>query len=120
MTDTPLLEWRDNLPPDDDPKSIRWEECKRDQPQFLVTCYQLCLRAKRKGFERWSADAMFHVLRWETSMSTNDSEFKIDNNHSSYASRDLMKQYPDLKGFFETRKQKPKRKDLLPANNGIQ
>ena len=108
MTDTPLLEWRSNSQPDDDKTKIRWAECKRKNPFLLEKCYQLCLRAKQRGITRWSADAVFHVLRWETAASTGDLELKINNNYSSLAARELMTEYPELKGFFELRVRKPR------------
>ena len=109
MTDTPLLEWRSNSQPDEDKTKIRWAECKRKNPFLLEKCYQLCLRAKQRGITRWSADAVFHVLRWETSVSTGgDLGLKIDNSYTSLAARDLMAEYPDLKGFFQIKPRKPR------------
>ena len=108
MTDTPLLEWRSHSQPDEDKLLAGWVECKKKNPFLLRQCYQLCLTAKRRGITRWSADALFHVLRWETAASTNDLALKVNNNYSSLAARDLMAQYPELKGFFELRVRKPR------------
>jgi len=33
---------------------------------------------------------------------------KVNNNHQPFAARELMEIYPELKGFFKTREQKPK------------
>ena len=59
----------DDLPlfaPYADKLQTGWLLCKEKHPQLLRKCYELCITAKRRGIERWSADAMFHVLRWET------------------------------------------------------
>lgn len=85
-----------------------WEECKRKHPSLLHQLYGLCLRAKRKGYEHWSMDAAFHVLRFETAISTDDEGLKVNNNYSAFAARDLMRIYPDLEGFFQLRKQYPR------------
>ena len=106
LDDYPLLSWRSK--PQLDRLALAWEECKRQNPMLLKHCYQLCLTAKRRGFQRWSADALFHVLRWETALSTNDLSLKINNNYSSLAARDLMELHPDLEGFFELRIRKPR------------
>ena len=104
MTDLPLLNWRET--PKADKLQLAWEECKQRHPRLLIECYQLCLTAKRRGIQRWSADALFHVLRWETALTTGDLALKINNNYSSLAARDLMQQYPELAGFFELRVRK--------------
>jgi hypothetical protein len=88
-----------------------WNLCKKNNPSLLDQCYKLCLTAKQRGITRWSADALFHVLRWETAVSTNDLALKVNNNYSSLAARDLMRLYPDLKGFFELRVRKPRGND---------
>ena len=51
-------------------------------------------------------DGLFHILRWETRTSTGDLGLKINNNYTAFAARDLMDQYPDLRGFFKLREQK--------------
>jgi len=68
----------------------------------------LCKTAQDRGIKRWSADAMFHVLRWESALSTGDLGVKVNNNYSSLAARDLMDAYPELEGFFSLRVRKPR------------
>ena len=106
MSDTPLLEWREYLPPHADKLQTGWLLCKEKHPQLLRKCYELCITAKRRGIERWSADAMFHVLRWETAATTGDLALKINNNYSALAARDLMAMHPELAGFFTLRVRK--------------
>ena len=92
----------DDLPlfaPYADKLQTGWLLCKEKHPQLLRKCYELCVTAKRRGIERWSADAMFHVLRWETAATTGDLALKINNNYSALAARDLMAMHPELAGF---------------------
>ncbi len=85
-----------------------WQSVKDEQPHLLPRMAELAREARRRGFERWSADALFHVLRWETGLSTGgELGLKVNNNHTALASRDLMAQYPDLDGFFQIRERKP-------------
>lgn len=86
----------------------KWELVKEANPELLDHCYSLCLTAKDRGIQRWSADAMFHVLRWESALSTGDLSVKVNNNYSSLAARDLMDAYPELEGFFSLRLRKPR------------
>ena len=94
------------LPSNADKLQEGWLECKRQHPWLMKRCYELCITAKRRGITRWSADAMFHVLRWETAVTTGDHDLKINNNYSSLAARDLMFDYPELRGYFQTRVRK--------------
>tara|TARA_B100001173_G_C15969677_1_gene539445 strand:- start:552 stop:857 length:306 start_codon:yes stop_codon:yes gene_type:complete len=88
----------------------QWNAVKDANPSLLDECYQLCLQARSKGIKRWSADAMFHVLRWESSYHTESDGIavKINNNYSSLVARDLMDKHPDLEGFFSLRVRKPR------------
>ena len=52
---------------------------------------------------------MFHVLCFETGVTTDDhTSLKINNNYTALAARDLMEENPELKGFFQTRTRKPR------------
>ena len=91
-----------------DKLQIQWELVKEANPELLFHCYALCKTAQDRGIKRWSADAMFHVLRWESALSTGDLGVKVNNNYSSLAARDLMDAYPELEGFFSLRVRKPR------------
>jgi len=60
-----------------------------------------------KGFKHYSADAIFHRIRWETNRPEYElgEEFKIGNNHVSFYARAFMSMHPEHDGFFRTRKQ---------------
>jgi len=47
------------------------------------------------------------VMRWETRFTTGDLGLKCNNNHRAFAARDLMREYPELDGFFSLRQQGP-------------
>ena len=88
--------------------AIQWEKCKKKNPSLINDLAQLALELKSYGHTRYSMDGLFHILRWESRTSTSDMGLKINNNYTSFAARDVMDQYPDLKGFFQLREQKPK------------
>ena len=85
-----------------------WSECKRKNPRLLPHLARLALELKHAGHPRYSMDGLFHILRWETRLSTGDLGLRINNNYSAFAARDLMLQYPELEGFFQLREQRPR------------
>jgi hypothetical protein len=46
---------------------------------------------------------LFEVFRWEVLVSTNDPEFKINNNYAPYYARLIMQEHPEFGEIFETR-----------------
>ena len=85
-----------------------WTECKRKNPRLLPHLARIALELKHRGHSRYSMDGLFHIARWETGLSTGDLNLKMNNNHCAFAARDLMEQYPQLEGFFQTREQRPR------------
>lgn len=64
---------------------------------------RLALQVHARGFDRYSARALFHRLRWEEQIEKGNREFKIDNNHSAALARWFVARHPDMAGFFELR-----------------
>lgn len=89
------------------PKSLaeRFEHFHATNPHVFAELRALALRAKASGIERWSVDALFHVLRWERAIATrSDDGFRLNNNYTSHYARRLMDEVPELAGFFNTRR----------------
>ena len=86
----------------------QWDECKAKQPDLIPKLAEIARKLKRRGYQRYSISGLFHILRWETDETTGDHGLKVNNNHQPFAARELMEIYPELKGFFKTREQKPK------------
>ena len=90
----------------------QWEACKKRNPSLIPELARLAREMKTYGHKRYSIDGLFHILRWETRAETGDLGLKMKNNYTAFAARDLMDQYPELKGFFQLRTQKPHGKSL--------
>ncbi len=60
-----------------------------------------------RGHKNFSADAISHRIRWQTSIETTDEEFKICNDHISFYSRLFMLEHPKYDGFFRTKEIHP-------------
>jgi hypothetical protein len=61
------------------------------------------------GWDRYSADAILHRVRWETAVRGVNDQFKINNNYSAFYARKFREHYPEYEEFFETRKSKADR-----------
>ena len=76
-------------------------------PEVYRMFEQFVFELLRRGKTHYSADAIMHRVRWETSVSGRDEDdFKINNNHVSYYARLFIENHPELKDFFETRRQR--------------
>ena len=76
-------------------------------PEAFDEFVRIARQLKARGFERYSADGVFHILRWERLVSGVDAEgWKMNNVFASRMSRKVMDDCPDLAGFFETRQLK--------------
>lgn len=62
---------------------------------------------RQAGHKRYSADAVFHRIRWYTDVETKDeAPFKLNNNYTPYYARLWQKNNPNPPGFFRTRRVK--------------
>lgn len=76
-----------------------------DNGWVLTRLAHLALDLKRRGYHHYGIAALVEVVRYEHA-TTNDpsTDWKINNNYRAFLARDLMALYPDLDGFFETRR----------------
>ena len=56
--------------------------------------------AKRRN--KYSAKAIFHIMRWETELEEKDSEYKISDGWIAHYARLFMEKNPTHKGLFRT------------------
>ena len=77
----------------------------RDCPDVYPSFIRIAMDLKRRGYERYSSDGIFHVIRWQMATSGRDaSGFKLNNNFTAAMSRKAVAEYPELEGFFEMRR----------------
>lgn len=77
------------------------EQIEKLLPEFV----RIALDLKKRGFKRYSADGIGHLLRYFTAVNGGGT-FKINNNTISTLARRAMQEYAELDGFFETRRLK--------------
>ena len=67
-----------------------------------------------RGFEYYSAKAVWERIRWETEQAqTSEVEFKLNNNFPAFYARAWMKMNREYQGFFRTRIQISKAVDAV-------
>ena len=85
-------------------------------PEVWRMFVKLTLDRIDKGFAHYSADAIFHRIRWEMALPIYElgKEFKLNDNYTAFYARAFMRMYPKHDGFFRTRKQISKRNGASP------
>lgn len=87
------------------PGFLRWSQ---DNEHIVKAFIGLARRAQRRGMRRWSADAICHVLRFQTEWRERSaSGFKVDNNNVRWLALLAIDRCPQLRGFFEVRGRAP-------------
>jgi hypothetical protein len=71
------------------------------------------LLIREEGLERYSSDAILHIIRFYMRGRIRDrSGFRINNDYSSFYSRKFRERHPEHAGFFEVRTAKVDRKKV--------
>ena len=81
-------------------------------PHVYEVIKMLALRTKRAGRNQYGIAGLFEVLRWTHTIETHGDDFKLNNNYRALYARLLMKNEPELNGFFKLRK----RQSILSIN----
>ncbi len=87
----------------------QWWEFHQANDAVYGSLRQISLDLRRRGRERYGISGVFEVMRWHRAMSTTDQDYKINNNYKPFYARLLMRQEPELVGFFELREQTSQR-----------
>jgi hypothetical protein len=81
----------------------KFREFHAANPEVYQQLRALALQLHRRGRPRYGIGALVEVLRWNRAIQTTDEDYKINHNYKAFYARLLMKQEPELAGFFETR-----------------
>ena len=79
----------------------------RSNPQVYMELRDLARRLRNAGRRRHGIAALFEVLRYNRALTTVGDDFELNNNYRALYARLLMKNEPELAGFFELRKRQP-------------
>lgn len=81
-----------------------FEQYDRLNPLVWQMFKQFTFEVINAGHMRFSADSILHRIRWETSVITTDSRFKINNDFSADYARKFITEFPHYNHFFEIRR----------------
>jgi len=81
----------------------RFQQFHADNPQVYELFDRFTREVIRRGYKRFSSDAILHRIRWETSVVTTDRQFKINDHYTAYYARLWMQNNPQYDGFFSLR-----------------
>jgi hypothetical protein len=79
-------------------------KCPFPVPLDVCTLFEkLTLEVRSKGWQRYSADAILHRIRWHYQIDIGKRSFKANNNWTAPLARWFMACHPEADGFFELR-----------------
>lgn len=85
-----------------------FERYDKKHPQVYKRFCELTFGLIAKGRAHYSADALLHIIRYESVVQKEPGElYKINNNYSSRYARKFIAEHPEYKNFFETRVLRP-------------
>lgn len=81
-----------------------FEEFHYCNPHVFKMFVQYARQAKSRGYEKFSAKAIFERLRWYYNFEVvSEDEWKLNNNYTALFARLAIKEYPEFEGFFQLR-----------------
>ena len=99
---------------------IQFWEFHRKNPivyKYLVQ-FAFQWRMRRGNKAQLGMKALFERVRWQVSMGKTTGDFKLNNNHTAFYARLLMRNNPKLQDMFKVRRQRIQ-STLGPSNEGL-
>ena len=102
----PQLSFDWTLLDSDEPARDRYLAFHYANPHVMAELAAMARRLKDRGFQHYGIAALWEVLRYNHAMKTDDptSQLKLNDNYKPFYARDIMRTFPDLEGFFTTRR----------------
>ena len=85
------------------PKLKEWWAWHNKNPHVYELFERFTMSAISRGHTRLSAWLVVNRIRWETTVETSGSDFKISNDYIAYYARLFHAQNPEYDGFFVTK-----------------
>jgi hypothetical protein len=81
----------------------RFEAFHAANPHVAALLADMALALRHGGRTHYGIKALVEVLRFQYAVQTRGDAFKINNDFTAHYARLLMREHPELEGFFETR-----------------
>ncbi|MEM1212977.1 MAG: hypothetical protein AAGI68_11855 [Planctomycetota bacterium] len=90
-----------------EPLWVRFERFDDQHPEVYRAFCRIVEQLLQRRRTHYSADAILHVIRYETAISGADVEpYKINNDYAAFYARKWLAEHPAHPAFFALRKQK--------------
>tara|TARA_R100001463_G_scaffold25735_9_gene60799 strand:+ start:293 stop:610 length:318 start_codon:yes stop_codon:yes gene_type:complete len=89
-----------------DPIESDFRKFNRENPVIYTLFKEFTFQAINRGHKKLSSEMIINRIRWETSVMSNDKDYKINNNYKPFYSRMFMNEHPQYKDFFYKRTSK--------------
>jgi hypothetical protein len=87
----------------------RFHKFDQANPRFWNLFQRFAFEVINAGRDHYSADAIFHRIRWHVNIELNSTEpVKVNNDYAAHYARKFHDNYPQHSAFFELRKQTSK------------
>lgn len=99
------VDWQPVTQPENAGETIdeQFQAFHRANPHIYRILRALAMDYRRAGHDHCGIKMLYEVLRYQSGIYTRGDAYKLNNNYTSRYARLLMKQEPELAGFFETR-----------------
>ncbi len=81
----------------------RFERLLEAHPEFYTEFKRHAYALMKRGHKNYSADGIFHVIRFHSAMSDSTGAYKVNNDFSCLMSRKFDEDHPEFVGFFRQR-----------------
>lgn len=81
----------------------KFEQFHAQNPEVYRQIVREARKLKAAGWRHFGIAAIFEALRYRAALRTANDSFKLNNNFRSFYARLIMREYPDLDGFFRVR-----------------
>jgi len=88
---------------------INFKKYDEENPDIWNMFVIYANKAKDKGFDKYSANGIFELIRWHTTVRGTEG-YKISNNYRPDYARKMMEVHPEFKGFFRVKALSAERK----------
>jgi hypothetical protein len=94
-----------------DQGEVKFATFHRENPAVYEKLREFALAAKRAGRGHFGLRMLWERVRWYTNFETTGPVWKLNDHYCPYYARLLMRQEPELAGFFELRRAKADEED---------
>lgn len=93
----------------------------REIPPEVCSLFEsMTMAVVHSGFDRYSADAILHRIRWHKHIEKGDRDYKCNDHWTAPLARWFLKRHPELPDFFEIREKRACSSTVEPsAHNGL-